>query len=39
VLFGLSVKLQRAEERSESIGTSLVIGKLILLNARAFIKI
>jgi hypothetical protein len=39
VLFGLNVKLQKAEERSESIGNSLVIGKLIFLSAKALIRI
>jgi hypothetical protein len=33
------MKLKNVEERSESIGTSFVIGKLIFLNAKAFIRI
>jgi hypothetical protein len=33
------MKLQRVKERSESIGTYLVIGKFIFLNAKAFIRI
>ena len=39
MLFGFNMKFQRAEEKSESIGTSLIILKFIFLNAEAFISI